>query len=86
VTAGVDDAEPVAFGVGEHHEVRAGRVQVPVDPLGTWARSMTAFGDRYGTLAAGPVAARRGRGSSSPPQLGQRPLISSVQVGQKVHS
>jgi hypothetical protein len=32
------------------------------------------------------VALRRGRGSSSPPQLGQRPLIWSVQAGQKVHS
>jgi hypothetical protein len=29
---------------------------------------------------------RRGRGWSSPPQLGQRPPIASVQGAQKVHS
>ena len=31
-------------------------------------------------------AVRRGRGTSSPPQLGQTPLIVSEQDGQKVHS
>ena len=31
-------------------------------------------------------SARRGRRTSSPPQLGQRCPISIVQVGQKVHS
>ena len=30
--------------------------------------------------------ARRGRGTSSPPQLGQLPAIVSVQAGQNVHS
>jgi hypothetical protein len=29
---------------------------------------------------------RRGRRNNSPPQLGQRPLIASVQALQKVHS
>jgi hypothetical protein len=29
---------------------------------------------------------RRGRRSNSPPQLGQRPLIASVQAVQNVHS
>jgi len=29
---------------------------------------------------------RRGRGTSSPPQLGQTPLVVSEQAGQKVHS
>lgn len=33
--AGVDDAEPVAVGVGEHDEVRVLRVQVPLHPLST---------------------------------------------------
>jgi hypothetical protein len=32
--AGVDDAEPVALGVGEHDEVGVLRIEVPVDALG----------------------------------------------------
>ena len=32
--AGVDDADPVAHGIGEDDEVRVVGVQVPVDPLG----------------------------------------------------
>jgi hypothetical protein len=31
-------------------------------------------------------AFRRGRGSNSPPQFGQRPVIASAQSAQKVHS
>lgn len=32
--AGVDNAEAVAFGVGEHHEVGILRIEIPVDTLG----------------------------------------------------
>src|SRR5581483_1775256 len=35
---------------------------------------------------AGHDATRRGRGTSSPPQLGQTPSIDSVHVTQNVHS
>jgi hypothetical protein len=31
-------------------------------------------------------AIRRGRGRSSPPQLGQTPSMDAAQAGQKVHS
>jgi hypothetical protein len=33
VTAGIDDAKAVAFGIGENHEVGAGLLPVPFDAL-----------------------------------------------------
>ena len=33
--AQVDDAESVAFGIGEHNEVRIVRISIPIDALST---------------------------------------------------
>ena len=67
-------SSPTVAGTGERFSPTDARTRrVP------WAQKALSRGQTPGRVL-------RGRGTSSPPQLGQTPLIVSAQAGQKVHS
>lgn len=59
--SGVDDAEAIALGVGEHHEVGIGRVMRPVDTSRAEAHQSLDLRGLIGSIAGEQVEVRTGR-------------------------